>query len=65
MDGDGAGSCRHALPRRLKLMCLYRKRHHPHELLLEAELDVEEEALWHGLFNFPMKVDVTGGRSSA
>jgi hypothetical protein len=46
-------------------MCLYRKRHHPHELLLEAELDVEEEALWHGLFNFPMKVDVTGGRSSA
>ena len=35
------------LPRRLKLMCLYRKRQHPHELLLEAELDVEEVALWH------------------
>jgi hypothetical protein len=40
------------LPRRLKLMCMYPKRHHPHFWLLEVELDVEE-ALWHISFNFP------------
>jgi hypothetical protein len=45
------------LPRRLKLMCMYPKRHHPYCLLLEVGLDVEE-ALWHVLFNFPMESEM-------